>query len=121
MARVALVGLEEAAATELGRALKSDHEIQRKPVNTTVEDLADSDIVFADGDRRRYMSLLRGIREKRPAMPLVVVTRTAELSNWLDALEAGATDYCSAPFQAREMRWLVETALHRPRVRGVAA
>jgi DNA-binding NtrC family response regulator len=54
-------------------------------------------------------------------MPLVVVTRTAELSNWLDALEAGATDYCSAPFQAREMRWLVETALHRPRVRGVAA
>ncbi|HKD05823.1 MAG TPA: hypothetical protein VKB79_07970 [Bryobacteraceae bacterium] len=121
MARVALVGLEETAATELGSALKNEHEVQRKPVNTTVDDLADSDIVFADGDRRRYVGLLRGVREKRPAMPFVVVTRQAELSNWLDALEAGATDYCSAPFQVRELRWLVETALHRPRVRGVAA
>jgi DNA-binding NtrC family response regulator len=121
MARVALVGLEESAATELGRALKNEHEIQRKPVNTTVDDLADSDIVFADGDRRRYVNLLRGVREKRPAMPFVVVTKRAETSNWLDALEAGATDYCAAPFQDREMRWLVETALHRPRVRGVAA
>ena len=122
MARVALVGLEESAATELGRALNGDeHEIQRKPVNTTVDDLADADIVFADGDRRRYVSLLRRIREKRPAMPFVVVTRAPETSNWLDALEAGATDYCSAPFQPRAMKWLIETALHRPRIRGVAA
>jgi DNA-binding response OmpR family regulator len=48
-------------------------------------------------------------------LPFVVVTRIPETREWLDALEAGATDYCSAPIETRQLRWLMESALPRPR------
>jgi DNA-binding NtrC family response regulator len=61
------------------------------------------------------MSLLKRVREARPSLPFVVVTRIPETREWLDALEAGATDYCSAPIETRQLRWLMESALPRPR------
>jgi DNA-binding NtrC family response regulator len=60
------------------------------------------------------MSLLRLIREERPSLPFVVVTRIAETEEWLNALEAGATDYCSAPIDTRQLHWLMESALSGP-------
>jgi len=62
-----------------------------------MRELLDADIVFAGGEPACYMSLLRHVREARPALPFVVVTRIPETKEWLDALEAGATDYCSEP------------------------
>jgi DNA-binding response OmpR family regulator len=59
------------------------------------------------------------VRAERPTLPFVVVTRIPETGEWLDALEAGATDYCSAPFESRQINWLMEAAL--PRHCGVAA
>ena len=120
MARVFLIGLEPATATQLSRALAVErHHIEHKPRTVGVEDLLDADIVFAGGDGKDYLALLRGLRESRPTLPFVVVTRIPETSDWLDALEAGATDYCSAPFEARQINWLMESAL--PRHRLVAA
>jgi DNA-binding response OmpR family regulator len=46
-------------------------------------------------------------------LPFVVVTRVPETKEWLDALEAGATDYCSVPIEARQLHWLMESALPR--------
>jgi hypothetical protein len=46
--------------------------------------------------------------------------RTKELRSppktreWLDALEAGATDYCSVPIETRQLHWLMESTLPRP-------
>jgi DNA-binding response OmpR family regulator len=112
MAKVFLIGLEQSTATQLGRVLGIEqHQIQHLPKNARVDDLAGADIVFAGGDRQQYMPLLRGVRESRPGLPFVVVTRIPETSDWLDALEAGATDYCSAPFEARQLNWLMESAL----------
>jgi CheY-like chemotaxis protein len=120
MAKVLLIGLEQATASQIGRALAVErHQIEHKPKNVAVGDLLDADIVFAGGDGKQYMALLRGLREARPALPFVVVTRIPETSDWLDALEAGATDYCSAPFEARQLNWLMESAL--PRTNSVAA
>jgi DNA-binding response OmpR family regulator len=75
----------------------------------------DADIVFAGGEPTYYISLLRRVRETRPTLPFFVVTRAPETKEWLDALEAGATDYCSVPIETRQLQWLMESALPRPR------
>jgi DNA-binding response OmpR family regulator len=112
MAKVVLIGLESAAATQIGRALASEkHLVENKAHTAPEREIFDADIVFAGGDRKHYMRLLKRIRAQRPELPFVVVTRLPETSDWLDALEAGATDYCSAPFENRQLRWLMESAL----------
>jgi DNA-binding NtrC family response regulator len=115
MAKAVLIGLEQSAANQIGRALTLErHEIELKSKCASANDLIDADIVFANGDGKQYMPLLKQIREALPSLPFVVVTRIPETSDWLDALEAGATDYCSAPFEARQISWLMESALPRP-------
>jgi DNA-binding response OmpR family regulator len=120
MANVFLIGLEQATAAQISRALAVErHRIEQKPQNIGLRDLADVDIVFAGGEPSQYLSLLRRVRQERPALPFVVVTRIPETNEWLDALEAGATDYCSSPFETRQIHWLMESAL--PRRRSFAA
>jgi DNA-binding response OmpR family regulator len=114
MAKVVFVGLEQPAAAQIAKALASErHQVEQRPKNSLIHDLGnlDADIVFAGGEPSYYLSLLRKIRETRPALPFVVVTRLPETREWLDALEAGATDYCSAPFESRQIHWLMESAL----------
>jgi len=114
MAKVVFVGLEQFAASQIGRVLVLDsHSIEQKPHDATLQDLIEADIVFAGGEPAYYLSLLRLVRTARPSIPFVVVTRMPETTAWLDALEAGATDYCSAPFDIRQIRWLMESALPR--------
>jgi DNA-binding NarL/FixJ family response regulator len=120
MASVFLIGLEQAVAAQISRALSVErHRIEQKPQNIGVPDMMDVDIVFAGGEPSQYLSLLRRVREERPALPFVVVTRVPETAAWLDALEAGATDYCSSPFESRQIHWLMESAL--PKRRAIAA
>jgi DNA-binding response OmpR family regulator len=112
MASVFLIGLEQEIALHISRALAVErHRIEHKPRNVDTRDLMDADIVFAGGEPPQYLSLLRRVRQERPALPFVVVTRIPETTQWLDALEAGATDYCSSPFETRQIHWLMEAAL----------
>jgi DNA-binding response OmpR family regulator len=116
MAKVILVGLEELAAAHISGALAVEHhQIEQRPSGVVVPDVLDADIVFAGGEPAYYLSLLRLLRAVRPSLPFVVVTRIPETREWLDALEAGATDYCSSPFESRHLRWLVESAALRQR------
>lgn len=120
MASVFLIGLDQSIASQFSRALAVErHRIENKNQNVSPRELMDVDIVFAGGEPEQYLSLLRRVREERPALPFVVVTRIPETSAWLDALEAGATDYCSAPFENRQIHWLMESCL--PRRHSVAA
>jgi DNA-binding response OmpR family regulator len=120
MASVLLIGLDEAIASQISRALAVErHRIEQKNQNIELREMMDADIVFAGGEPAQYLSLLRRVRNQRPALPFVVVTRIPETMEWLDALEAGATDYCSSPFEMRQIHWLMETAL--PKQRHVAA
>lgn len=119
MARIITVGLDKSSASQLGLALGvGRHQIDHKPKTTAVDEVVEADIVFANGDGKHYLPLLRQVRETHPALPFVVVTRIPETSDWLDALEAGATDYCSTPFEPRQMKWLMESAFN---ARSVAA
>ena len=120
MARVFFVGVEPAAAAQIARALAVErHQLDQRPGSSGAHELLEADIVFAGGEPVHYLSLLREVRASRPGLPFVVVTRLPETREWLDALEAGATDYCSAPFEHRQINWLMESAL--PRERTVAA
>jgi DNA-binding NtrC family response regulator len=65
----------------------------------------DANVIFADGGS------LGAVRDMRPELPVVVVSRIPEVSGWLDALDAGATDYCGAPFEAAQVRWVLDSSL----------
>ncbi|HKW97435.1 MAG TPA: hypothetical protein VJN43_06855 [Bryobacteraceae bacterium] len=65
-------------------------------------------VIFCDSCPRHYRRLLEALRRKRLGVPVVVVSRLPEVSEWLDAMEAGAMDYCGAPFEPRQIRWLLE-------------
>lgn len=112
MARVVFIGLEEATADQIGQALTAQrHDIEYKQRDAVMRDLFGADIVFAGGDSEEYLPLLRRVREACPGLPFVVVTRLPEVVRWLDALEAGATDYCAAPFEMQQVQWVMESAM----------
>jgi DNA-binding response OmpR family regulator len=112
VAKIVLIGLERSAAAQITGALADDrHQIEHQLQDVGMRELLDADIMFASGEPTRYKSLLRRVREARPTLPFIVVTRTPETMHWLDALEAGATDYCSVPIETRQLHWLVESAL----------
>jgi DNA-binding response OmpR family regulator len=116
MAKIILIGLEPGVAVQICRAISfENHQVEHQPHSTAVRDLLEADIVFAGGEPDQYMSLLKRVRETRPSMPFVVVTRVPETREWLDALEAGATDYCATPIETRQLHWLMESALPRQR------
>ncbi len=70
-----------------------------------------ADVVFCNSDRGKYRGLLDALRSRGLQLPVVVVSRIPETSEWLDALDAGAADYCGAPFERRQISWLVQSAL----------
>jgi hypothetical protein len=68
-------------------------------------DVADSDLIFAGSeDFREALTFY-------PPRPVIVTSRLPEMKSWISALEAGAADYCGAPFEATQVRWVLNTAL----------
>jgi DNA-binding NtrC family response regulator len=111
MAKVLVIGLDQGTAGQILKALPETHSVEYRDHLTSVLDLRDTDLVFAGGERNQSMSLLRRIREAFPWLPCIIAARVPETKDWLDALEAGATDYCGAPFESRQLKFLIESAL----------
>jgi len=110
MAKLVLIGLEQDAAEQIYCALAADsHQIELQPLDVDTHEVLHTDIVFAGGEHAG--SLLKRIRVAWPALPFIVVTRVPETRDWLDALEAGATDYCTTPIDTRQLHWLMESAM----------
>ncbi len=115
-ARVLILGLEASLADELGAILRRRHAVYTAPLRSVTVALAsaerlEADVVFCTAERHQYMALLEEIRERRESLPVIIASRTAEVADWLDALEAGAADYCAAPFEAAHVEWIVSAAL----------
>jgi CheY-like chemotaxis protein len=108
-----LVGLDGAVENELSTVLRADGwQVATQPG-------ARADIVFCGHQKPVYQTAV----EQYAKLPVVVVSRLPEVSDWLDALEAGAADYCAAPFEPSQLRWLLNNHVpgpQRPR-RSVAA
>ncbi len=115
MATMLLLGMEKDLETELSRVLRQHgHIIQVTDSIETALLKRDVDILFAGGDGPDYKDTLRKLRGRRPGLRVVLVNRLPENSRWLDALELGAADYCGAPFEPVQMRWLVDSVLRQP-------
>lgn len=110
MASILLLGLERDLADQLSRILIAQHHrVHAAKFGKSTRH--DAQLAFLSGDDPRYRESLRGFRENRRDLPCVVVTRLPDTNEWLTALELGAADYCGAPFEAMQLRWIVETAL----------
>ena len=76
----------------------------------TVIEQTQANFIFCTAEPEIYKALLAAIRQSKAGLPLVVVSRLPETAAWLDALQAGASDYCAPPFESASMRWVLESA-----------
>jgi len=116
--RIVLIGLKNTLGTQLMTVLSGhQHSVRYVPslshsAALSVIEKLQPDVVFCAAEPEHgYMSLLGIIKQKRPDLPVVVVSRLPEIPKWLNALEAGATDYCCPPFESTQIGWILERAL----------
>jgi DNA-binding NtrC family response regulator len=120
-ASVLLLGLDENLAAELHSAVAEQfHKVVCEPFRSPAGaidaiDRTAADLVFCTAEASAYTELLDALRERGREVPVVVVSRLPEVEKWLDAMDAGACDYCAAPFEQRLIRSIVDSALKYPR------
>jgi DNA-binding response OmpR family regulator len=118
-----LVGLNGDLARELGSRLRScavkTEAISGDRGQVDLQAVTDSlaDLIFCDA----HGGLVSDLRTAKPSAPIVVVSRHAEVNHWLDAIEAGATDYCASPFETAQVKWILEACLRSTTATAAAA
>jgi DNA-binding response OmpR family regulator len=122
MASILLFGLENDLAESLALILRQMHHMVRITDSlTSALSHPGTQVLFAGGDRDDYRDTIRLLVVKRPATAVVMVNRLPENGRWLDALELGAADYCGAPFEPVQIRWLLEGVMRDLEIRAQAA
>jgi CheY-like chemotaxis protein len=108
LAQIILSGLEWRTEQDLARVLTGQgHQIALGWEGA----LASADALFCSADNPGYPALLGEVRTLRPDLPVIAVTGLPEQAKWLDALEAGAADYCCAPFETAQLACLLAGVL----------
>jgi DNA-binding NtrC family response regulator len=59
------------------------------------------------------LELLRGLRQRAPGLPIIIMTAFGSIDTAVDAISAGAVDYVSKPMNLEEIRATVGKALGR--------
>ena len=99
-----LFHLEEKLATELGASLQAACcEVHRI---TMAAPAVSGDLVFCTTGTQFHAA-----KTMFPHRPVIVVSHLPETDEWLDAQEAGAADYCAAPFEMQHVQWVMESAM----------
>jgi DNA-binding NtrC family response regulator len=111
-----LFGLTEELAGELQQPLTDFCQIHSESHCMKAVAASPAQIIFCGADIRTVTKL----RETKPQASIVVVSRHPEVSDWLDSIEAGATDYCAAPFETAQMKWILETSMRNAPVQAIA-
>ena len=121
-ANILLVGLDKSLAMELSQALRQfRHAVAAEPYLSahdcihTIDRMA-AELVFCTAEPSAYESLLDALRGQGRDVPVVVVSRYPEIEKWLDAMDAGAADYCAAPFEERLISRIVDNTLRYRRL-----
>jgi DNA-binding NtrC family response regulator len=112
--KIVLFGLPNGVGSELVRGLSNQTRavysfpcVAASDCLTLIEELG-ADLVFCTAEPERYWPLLKAVKLKKPGLPIILVSRCPETSEWLEALEAGASDYCAPPFEAIQIQWMLE-------------
>ena len=111
MASIILLGLEDDLADNLMRVLRQQKHETAVAGSIHAAEIRDADIIFAGGDAADYRETVGRLTEMYPQVPVVVVNRHPDNARWLDALELGAADYCGAPFEPIQVRWVLDSAM----------
>lgn len=115
--RALLIGLEPALADELESALTSlGHAACRSDLTAAAALARQHQVIFCSGQRHEVDSLITLVRSLRTPIRVIVASRIADETAWLEALEAGADDYCSTPFETDQIGWALRSA-HPPVIR----
>jgi len=125
VSNIVLFGLSDSLTSELERVLTQElgvkvyiHRSAPGPYSPNLLKSLHADAVFCTADPDCWHPLLEAMRLQQINLPVIVVSRAADTTQWLGALEAGAQDYCAPPFEAVQIRWILEAAA-KPR-RSVA-
>lgn len=108
-----LFGLSEDLAGELLRPLAmfcdDVQSVRKERTRQSISDIANSSaqIIFCGAD----VSVVNELKTAKPDASIVVVSRHPEVSDWLDSIEAGASDYCAAPFETQQVQWILESSM----------
>jgi CheY-like chemotaxis protein len=105
-----LFSLEQTLAAEIAAALRA-----LNCQTTNSESATGFDVIFCPSGAPLFAA-----QRAFPRVPVVVVSRLPEPDEWIEVLEAGARDYVAAPFEAIQLRWVLE-ALAPGRSRAFAA
>ena len=120
MSRITLFALPEDLERPLAQVLREEaHKVVRKLRLQDLRHGSKSDALFLSADDPDFRLTLSRVRESNPEVPVIAVTRVPETTHWLDALDAGATDYCGAPFERIQFRWILNSVI-RPARRAAA-
>jgi|SRR5579885_3652984 DNA-binding response OmpR family regulator len=112
MPQVTLLGLPDDLERQLARVLREEgHKVIRKLYLQDLRHGPKPEAVFISGDDPHFRNTIIELRASERAAPVIVVTRKPRTAQWLDALDAGATDYCGAPFERVQVRWILQSAV----------
>jgi len=120
--RVLIVDDEEGIRTVLadlfeslgfGCRLEGDGRSGLKAAAAEDHDLAILDLSLPGFDG---IELLRGVKEARPELPVIIITGYASMDTALQALKLGAYDYITKPFNLDDVQMVAERAIERRRL-----
>jgi DNA-binding response OmpR family regulator len=100
-----LYGLDDQLADELAQTLATCCRDVDRADGDTAARVRGADVIFC----RAEVDQVRRLKSVNPRSAVIVASRLPEVSDWLDALEAGAEDYCAAPFERAQVRWVLES------------
>jgi len=71
------------------------------------------DVIITDlrMPRESGMDLIRNVRAADPDTPIIVITAFGSIESAVDAMQAGATDYVTKPFEEARIKLAIERAL----------
>lgn len=109
--RLLLCGLDDALARQLEEALTDYRSLTCARMPEDAEQCSrmiresGAHAVFGPADPAALKMLLDAAGGS--AVPVIAVSHTADVRQWLDAMDAGAADCAAPPFEARQLRWML--------------
>ncbi len=117
MATILLVDDDANFRSALERVLLLDgHSLQFASDTLAALALAEKaavDIVIADLNlcQESGLDLVLALRERRPGLPVILLSAAPDASSYLEALRLGAYEYLAKPLDFTELRQVVQQAL----------